>query len=110
MANPEHLAKLKEGVQAWNQWRKENRETDPDLREVALNGIDLTGANLDRVYLYGAKLRQANFSSASLLLATLNNADLTAADFSNAEPVLPGSCQRNCKVRSYSMRAFLEHA
>ena len=22
MANPEHLAKLKEGVEVWNQWRK----------------------------------------------------------------------------------------
>jgi uncharacterized protein YjbI with pentapeptide repeats len=90
MANPEHLAKLNEGVEAWNQWRKDNREIDPDLREVALNGIDLAGANLDRVYLYGAKLRQANLSSTSLLVATLNNADLTAADLSNAEASAAG--------------------
>ena len=27
MANPEHLAKLKEGVEAWNKWRKD--ETGP---------------------------------------------------------------------------------
>ncbi|MGA2411123.1 MAG: hypothetical protein ABSG46_12140 [Candidatus Binataceae bacterium] len=29
MANPEHLAKLKEGVEAWNQWREENPEILP---------------------------------------------------------------------------------
>ena len=31
MANPEHLAKLKQGVDAWNQWRKENPDTKVDL-------------------------------------------------------------------------------
>ena len=30
MANPEHLAKLKEGVEAWNKWRKDN----PKIKRV----------------------------------------------------------------------------
>jgi hypothetical protein len=30
MANAEHLAKLKEGVEPWNQWRKENPEVQTD--------------------------------------------------------------------------------
>ena len=40
MANPEHLAKLKEGVEAWNQWRRDF----PDVRPF-LNGADLRGVD-----------------------------------------------------------------
>lgn len=31
MANPEHLAILKQGVSKWNEWRKENPEVEPNL-------------------------------------------------------------------------------
>jgi hypothetical protein len=31
MANPEHLATLREGVDAWGQWRKQNPEVEPFL-------------------------------------------------------------------------------
>jgi hypothetical protein len=41
MANEEHLAQLKQGVEAWNQWRAVNH----DIR-VDLTGADLRGANL----------------------------------------------------------------
>ncbi len=46
MADPEHLAKLKEGVETWNQWRKENPDAHIDLRSAALKGADLSGAEL----------------------------------------------------------------
>ena len=36
MANPEHLAILEKGVEAWNQWRRHSG-TIPDLRDVAIN-------------------------------------------------------------------------
>ncbi len=36
MANPEHLAILKQGVTVWNAWRAENEEV----------WVDLSGANL----------------------------------------------------------------
>ena len=36
VANPEHLARLKEGVEAFNQWRRNNPEAKPDLREADL--------------------------------------------------------------------------
>lgn len=31
MANTEHLEKLKQGVDAWNQWRRDNPDIRPDL-------------------------------------------------------------------------------
>jgi uncharacterized protein YjbI with pentapeptide repeats len=51
MANPEHLAKLKEGVEAWNQWRVENPNVQPDLIEADLRGANLTGADFNKALL-----------------------------------------------------------
>ena len=56
MANKEHLARLKQGVEAWNQWRDLNRDIIPDisqvdLREAYLREVDLRGANLCEVIL-----------------------------------------------------------
>ena len=43
MANPEHLAKLREGVTVWNQWREENQEVLlVDLIKADLIKADLT--------------------------------------------------------------------
>ena len=44
MANPEHLAVLKQGVEAWNTWRQANPDIEPDLSEVNLSEVDLRGA------------------------------------------------------------------
>jgi hypothetical protein len=38
MANPEHLAKLKEGVEAWNKWVEHNSELALDLSWADLSG------------------------------------------------------------------------
>ena len=46
MANPEHVAKLKEGVKTWNVWREKHLDEWPDLREANLSGADLSGASL----------------------------------------------------------------
>jgi hypothetical protein len=32
MANPKHLKKLNEGVEAWNLWREQNPYINTDLR------------------------------------------------------------------------------
>ena len=36
MADLGHFAELKNGVEAWNTWRKANLELVPDLREADL--------------------------------------------------------------------------
>jgi hypothetical protein len=74
MANPEHLAILREGVQAWNEWRTEHSGVNPHL-----SGADLNLANLRK-----ANLSEANLLGASLIGAHLNEADLAEADLSGA--------------------------
>ena len=49
MANEEHVRRLKEeGVEAWNQWRKDNPELGPDLSEADLRGAYLIESVLSR--------------------------------------------------------------
>jgi TIR domain/Pentapeptide repeats (8 copies) len=69
MANEEHLARLKQGVEAWNQWRDEHPEIFPDFRGADLHGAHLTGA-----YLAGADLRWVD----------LTGVDPTGADLTKA--------------------------
>ncbi len=104
MANQEHLDILKQGVETWNQWRKEHPEIQPDLGEAILNEVDLSEADLSEANLKGASLRgvnlrRADVSGANLsravlkeaylggstfLVADLSEADLTEADLSYA--------------------------
>jgi len=84
LANPEHLARLKEGVEAWKQWRKQNPKVLPDLSGAALSeaGLyraDLSGADLSEADLYRADLNEANLYEANLSGANLSGADLSKA-------------------------------
>src|SRR5262249_53450766 len=47
MANDEHVAMLKKGVDAWNAWRRENADIIPDLRGAHLDEAHLTEAHLN---------------------------------------------------------------
>ncbi len=96
MANPEHLEIVKQGVEQWNKWRKENPEVWPDLSgadlkranmryavlsDTNLSGVDLRGADarladLRQADLVGATLRKANLNAANLIDADLTGADL----------------------------------
>jgi hypothetical protein len=49
MADESHLSVLKQGVEAWNQWREQNPGVEPDLGEANLCGTILTKANLARL-------------------------------------------------------------
>src|SRR5262245_3815746 len=67
MANDEHVALLKQGVDAWNKWREKNRSLmrrNDEPRD--LRGADLTGADLHRVDLGRAYLSAANLSNTNL--------------------------------------------
>ena len=85
MANREHLAILKKGVDKWNKWRKENPDKISDLSEANLSKAHLVGANLSRANLLAANLSGANLSGANLLAANLSGADLVRADLGSAK-------------------------
>ena len=91
MANEEQLRILKkEGVEAWNQWRKDNPDVEiklngVDLSEAQLNGADLNNAKLIDADLTNAKLIDAILIHAELRSATLAYVDLSYADLSYAD-------------------------
>jgi hypothetical protein len=84
LANPEHLAKLKEGVEAWNQWRKESPEVRPDLSGADLHQADLNGADLHKSHLNEAELGEADLIGADLSNAHVGDAYLIGANLSGA--------------------------
>jgi hypothetical protein len=86
MANDQHVALLKQGVAAWNAWRRENPNIRPDLSNADLSGADLSGANLARANLREAILFKANLGRADPVKANLrDHADLSNADLSGAD-------------------------
>jgi hypothetical protein len=82
MANEEHLARLKQGVHFWNQWREEYPEIKPDLSganlsDANLSGVDLTGANLTRTDLFAPHLPPADLSRAYIGYTVFGNVNLS---------------------------------
>ena len=85
MANPEHLEILKQGVEVWNRWRKDNPDIAPKLEKANLQGIELNGSDLRQ-----ADIRFSNLGEADLSEAILNGADLSLAILikANTEEIL----------------------
>ena len=81
MVNEEHLALLRQGVEVWNQWRKNNGEILADLSEADLSRTNLTGADLREANLRGVDLRMANLTEANLTGANFRMANLMGANF-----------------------------
>jgi hypothetical protein len=83
MANEEHLAILKQGVEVWNKWREEHRGV-PDLAGANLEGAKLSQANLSGANLSGANLIKAIFFKADLSNTDLGGANLSITDLGGA--------------------------
>jgi uncharacterized protein YjbI with pentapeptide repeats len=89
MANPEHLVILKQGVDAWNAWRKQHPGNEPNLRKARLVGKNLENINFNDTNLRRSDLRKTNLSGASfrrtdLRRAKLSEATIRHADFTSA--------------------------
>ncbi len=107
MASDKHLARLKEGAPAWNQWRRAEPLVRPDLQGLSLTpaqkqwgetsggpinfaqsmlrDADLRYATLIQADLGGASLIGADLSGARLRNANLRNANLSYARFDGAD-------------------------
>jgi uncharacterized protein YjbI with pentapeptide repeats len=103
MANNQHVEILKQGVEVWNRWRKDNPGVTPDLAgfnfredeegggnfsfgppmgpDNALISAELKGIDLSHANLTGAKLYNIDFSSANFQKANLSEADLVQSLF-----------------------------
>jgi len=79
MANDEHVAILKKGVAAWNEWRDQDPKVRVDLTEAYLDRANLSEADLSK-----ANLSKANLSKALLMEAVLMRTDLSEANLSGA--------------------------
>lgn len=90
MANEDQLRTLRQGVDVWNKWRRENPDAEidlnrADLHSADLTGADLCGANLREAYLPSAKLMEAKLMGAKFSEAWVNFANLSKADLSKAD-------------------------
>jgi uncharacterized protein YjbI with pentapeptide repeats len=94
MANQEHLDILKQGVEVWNQWRKEHPEVQPDLSGANLIGANLHRANFEASIHYPLQNFRFFHSphpmppyavSTSLFKADLREADLSGANLRGAD-------------------------
>ena len=107
MANQEHGAILKQGVEVWNKWREENLKTSIDLSEADLSHIELPrvdfapsrqdeepidsipvhsekAVELVEVKFFSANLQSADFCQANLMNTDFTGAYLSRANFFNA--------------------------
>lgn len=109
MANPEHLEMLHQGVEAWNRWRDDNANIQPDLSDATLRNEDLRAANFRGAILRNADLEQANLVGAYLDYANLEGARLTDADLRGA--FLMGANLHDADLSfAVLMGAWLNHA
>lgn len=115
MAKDEQLAILRQGVEVWNKWRKENLYIDIDLSGISLpkldyswvnlsvadlsksnlsyglflwsnfDGAKLNFANLNYAHFRGAQVSAVNFRGTKMVEATLNQANLSSSNFEEAD-------------------------
>jgi uncharacterized protein YjbI with pentapeptide repeats len=84
LLNPRHVKRLKQGVEVWNKWRRDNPTifvelSSTALRRAALRRANLSDADLSYADLRGADLSRAELANTSLFAANLHDADLHGA-------------------------------
>jgi hypothetical protein len=95
MANPDHLAILKQGVPAWNKWRGDHPKVRGDFKKASFfeaplrmcdfRLCDLRGCNFDHADLKHSSFRRAKLGGASFHETNLSDVDLADADLSTLD-------------------------
>jgi hypothetical protein len=91
MAIQQHVARIKRGVEVWNNWRKENSNIEPDLSRANLEDAELGGADLHKTLLQGTTLLGADLTKAELIGCNIHG--ISAWDVT-----LKGTIQRDLEV------------
>jgi uncharacterized protein YjbI with pentapeptide repeats len=95
VADPTQVAKINEGVSAWNAWRAQSNTavdfSGADMAGKDLTGADLRSANFDHANMrgvtmgFGTLVWNANFNYAEMYEANLEGAELQDASFNGAD-------------------------
>lgn len=115
MANEEHIAWLRKGVSAWNDWRRKNPKINPDLSGANLDGMYLECVNFENTNLEGAnlsncKLRWSTFKNASIDRITLSGADIAKTSLSSILEEQKIAQKRQEKLRWHSQISLQEYS
>lgn len=105
MANQEHLDILMQGMEVWNQWRREHPDIQPDLSEAHLFKVELgmilyagpqpTHSEIKKINLSGCDLSRMNLINSNLQGADLSNAILCGSNLSQANLREANLCNTN---------------
>lgn len=106
MADPEHLKILRQGVAAWNEWRREFRGL-PNLADADLTGENLALADFGSAVMIRAKLSGATLNHTQFPGANLGGADLAGADMRLA--ALAGAHLDSANLRSSNLDGAMLH-
>ena len=101
-ADERHLSLLREGVSAWNAWRRQNPDERPRLSRADLGGAALSGANLAAGQMGGVNLRGADLSGSDLTSANLSGVDFSGTNL--FEATLCNAHLRGAKFLQTEMR------
>jgi uncharacterized protein YjbI with pentapeptide repeats len=85
MANKDDIKIFRQGVKAWNEYRRVNMNARPDFSGHDFKGADLSYVNWMVTDLSGANLSGCNLKQAYMTHANLQNADLTNASIHRAD-------------------------
>ena len=85
MANPEHVAVVRQGAAAIAEWRAAHPDVRLDLRSANFAGAELAGGNLVEADLFAANLLGTNLAGADLISAHITGANLGRAKLAAAD-------------------------
>ena len=114
MPNRKHLDILNSGAKAWNRWRKENPNIQPNLSRVKLidlklNGMNFNNTNLENANLSYSELLDTKFNNATLTGARLEHTNLARAELKNANLTGANLFRSNLGLANFE-RAILKAA
>src|SRR5947208_2331487 len=96
MADQEHLERLLQGIDGWNEWRRQHSEANIDLSRANRSGADLIEASLTGATLPGADLSRATLVETDLTGATLTQCTIYGISVWNVQ--LDGAKQENLVI------------